>query len=64
MAWARRVAESAPEAEDWVAGAGALLAARELLVARSRAHAAQLRRYPGIDQRALSADTSPLPAAR
>lgn len=57
VAWARRVAESAPEATDWVAGAGALLAARELLVARSSEHAEQLRRYPGIDDRALSLTT-------
>ena len=55
VAWGRRVAESAPEAADWVAGAVALLAARELLVAQSSAHAEQLRRYPGIDDRALSA---------
>ena len=33
VAWARRVEEAAPEAADWVAGAGALLLARELLVA-------------------------------
>ena len=57
VAWGRRVAESAPEAADWVAGAVALLAARELLVARSSEHAEQLRRYPGIDDRALSAAT-------
>ena len=57
VAWGRRVAEAAPEAEDWVAGAVALLAARELLVAQSRAHVEQLRRYPGIDDRALSAGT-------
>jgi len=54
VAWGRRVAEAAPEAADWVAGAGALLAARELLVARSSERAEQLRRYPGIDDRALS----------
>ena len=35
----------------------ALLTARELLVARSSEHAEQLRRYPGIDDRALSAAT-------
>ena len=57
VAWARRVAESAPEATDWVAGAGALLAARELLVSRSSEHAEQLRRWPGIDDRALSLNT-------
>jgi hypothetical protein len=57
VAWGRRVAESAPDAADWVAGAVALLAARELLVARSSEHAEELRRYPGIDDRALSAAT-------
>ena len=59
VAWARRVHESAPEAADWVAGAGALLVARERLVARSGENAAQLLRYPGIDQRVLAADTLP-----
>ena len=57
VAWARRVAESAPEAADWVAGAGALLAARELLVTHSSEHAEQLRRFPGVDDRALSLGT-------
>jgi len=55
VAWARRVVESAPETAEWVAGAGALVAARELLVANSREHTEQLRRFPGIDDRALSA---------
>jgi hypothetical protein len=59
VAWARRVHESVPEAADWVAGAGALLAARELLVARSDRHATQLLLYPGIDQRVLAANTLP-----
>ena len=59
VAWGRRVQESAPEAADWVAGAGALLVARELLVARSGEHVAQLVRYPGIDRRALDARTLP-----
>jgi hypothetical protein len=62
VAWARRVAETAPEAADWVAGAGGLLAARELLVAKTSEHAEQLRRYPGIGDRVLSAGT--LPALR
>ncbi|MGO9905008.1 MAG: hypothetical protein ACLPY3_04710 [Solirubrobacteraceae bacterium] len=57
VAWARRVQESAPEASAWVAGAGSLLVARELLVAQSSTHAELLRRYPGIDDRALSART-------
>jgi len=48
VAWARRVWDSAPQAADWVAGAAALLVARELLVAASRAHVAQLQRLPGI----------------
>jgi len=59
VAWARRVHESAPEAADWVAGAGALLVARELLVVRSGEHAAQLLLYPGIDQQVLAANTLP-----
>jgi hypothetical protein len=54
--------ETAPEAADWVAGAGGLLAARELLVAKTSEHAEQLRRYPGIGDRVLSAGT--LPALR
>jgi hypothetical protein len=62
VAWARRVAETAPEAADWVAGAGGLLAARELLVAKTSEHAEQLRRYPGIGDRVLGAGT--LPALR
>ena len=59
VAWARRVQESAPEAAEWVAGAGALLVARELVVARSAGHATQLLLYPGIDQRILAASTLP-----
>jgi hypothetical protein len=59
VAWGRRVHESAPEAGDWVAGAGALLVARELLVTRSSEHVAQLLRYPGINRRALDAGTLP-----
>jgi hypothetical protein len=51
--WARRVRNAAPEAAGWVAGAGALLAARELFVAGSRAHLAQLQRLPGIGEDAL-----------
>jgi len=57
VAWARRVRDAAPQARDWVEGAGALLAARELLVARSRVHSEQLLRFPGIDARVLAADT-------
>jgi hypothetical protein len=53
VAWARRVESAVPEAGRWVMGAGALLVARELLVAGSRAHTAQLRRLPGIGDRAL-----------
>ena len=55
VSWARRVQETAPEATDWVAGAGALLAARELFVECSRASVAQLRGLPGIGEGALSA---------
>ncbi len=53
--WARRVLEAAPRAGDWVAGAGALLVARELFVEDSRARAVQLRRLPGIGERPLAA---------
>ena len=55
IAWARRVQSAVPEAGRWVAGAGALLAARELLVVGSRAHMAALRRLPGVGDRALEA---------
>ena len=55
VAWARRVLEAAPDAADWVAGAGALLVARELLVAEDRGHSDQLRRLPGIGREALAA---------
>ena len=58
-AWGRRVQASAPEAADWVAGAGALLVAREVLVAHTGEHAAQLLQYPGIEQQALSAASVP-----
>ncbi len=36
LAWARRVAAQAPEAEPWAAGAVAILVAEELLVAEAR----------------------------
>jgi hypothetical protein len=55
VAWARRVDEAVPGAADWVAGAGALLVARELLVAGSREHLAQLQRFPAIGERQLHA---------
>jgi hypothetical protein len=55
VAWARRVHEAAPEAAGWVAGAGALLVARELFVAGSRERSEQLRRLPEIGERALGA---------
>jgi len=57
VSWARRVQETAPEASDWVAGAGALLVARELFVAGDRACEAQLRGLPGIGRDALAADS-------
>lgn len=57
VAWARRVYEAAPEAADWVAGAGALLVARELVLSGSRARAAQLQRLPGIAENALGASS-------
>jgi hypothetical protein len=55
VAWARRVQDAAPGARDWVAGAAALLVARELLVAGTRAGAAALQRLPGIGEEALRA---------
>ena len=57
VSWARRAWESAPEATTWVAGAGALLVARELLVAADRSHVSQLQRLPGIGVDALDAGT-------
>jgi hypothetical protein len=57
VAWARRALQAAPEASAWAAGAVGLLVARELLVARSRAHVDQLRRCPGIDDHVLNART-------
>jgi hypothetical protein len=53
ISWARRVHEATPEAAEWVAGAGALLAARELFVAGTRVHAAQLARLPRIGDEPL-----------
>jgi hypothetical protein len=55
VSWARRVQEAAPAATDWVAGAGALLVAREFFIAGSRERAAQLRRLPAISEAALDA---------
>lgn len=55
VAWARRVRDAAPAAAEWVAGAGALLAARELLLTSDRAHAERLRELPGIEPAALAA---------
>lgn len=55
VAWARRVHDAAPGAVEWVAGAGALLVARELLLAGSHAYVAQLRRLPAMNERALQA---------
>jgi len=53
--WARRVLEAAPAAADWVFGAVALLLARELLVAGSRGHEAQLQRLPAVGEGTLHA---------
>ena len=53
VAWARRVQSAVPEAGRWVAGAGALLVARELMLAGSRRYMSQLRRLPGIGDRAF-----------
>lgn len=72
VAWARRVSRAAPGATDWVAGAAALLVARERLLAAAAGsgaeHAEQLAQLPGIGDRALSASSlqelrSALPAS-
>ncbi len=55
VAWARRVDAMAAGAADWVAGASALLVARELLVAGSHDHSEQLQRLPAIGEEALRA---------
>ena len=55
VSWARRVHESVPAAADWVAGAGALLVARELFVAGTREHTAQLVKLPVVGEQALAA---------
>ncbi len=55
VSWARRVHESVPAAADWVAGAAALLVARELFVAGTREHTAQLARLPVVGEQALAA---------
>ncbi len=55
VSWARRAQEAAPETADWVAGASALLVARELFVAGNRTQVARLRRLPGIGEEALRA---------
>jgi hypothetical protein len=55
VSWARRVWETVPEAAVWVAGAGALLVARELFVEGDRTRVAKLRRLPGIDEDAVLA---------
>lgn len=55
VVWAHRVLDAAPEAGDWVAGACALLAARELFLGADDAHVRQLRRLPAVDERALQA---------
>ena len=55
VAWARRVDDAAPGAADWVAGASALLVARELLVAGSHEYSEQLQRLPAIGEGPLRA---------
>ncbi len=62
VAWARRVQTAAPEATDWVAGAGALLLARATLMGEARQRQAadldaerQLSRLPGIGERSAGA---------
>jgi hypothetical protein len=58
--WARRVHGAAPEAAGWVAGAGALLMARELLVGGGRARMARLPQLPGVGEQALGAGSLPV----
>jgi hypothetical protein len=55
ISWAQRVLEATSAAEDWVAGAAALLLARELLLADRPGHGEQLRGLPGVGADALSA---------
>jgi len=55
VSWARRVREAAPAAADWVAGAGALLVARELLVDGGRRRQAALGGLPWVGDDALRA---------
>jgi len=55
VAWARRVQDAAPAARDWVAGAVALLLARELVLDGSHARAAQLQRLADVGEQALRA---------
>ena len=55
VAWARRVGDATPAAADWVAGAGALLVARELLVDGGRDRARELARLPWVGDAAVGA---------
>jgi hypothetical protein len=55
-AWARRVLGSVPEARAWVAGAGALMAARELFVVGGAATGPR-RTVPGLPDDSLAATT-------
>ncbi len=57
VASARRVQETAPEAGDWAAGAGALLVARQLFLEGAGTRIEQLARLPGIGQDALQASS-------
>jgi hypothetical protein len=57
VAWAHRVQAAAPDARDWVEGAGALLVARERLVARNTTQADLLGSYPGVGEPAIAAGT-------
>lgn len=56
LAWARRVAAQAPEAQPWVAGAIAILVAEELLVGEART-AAVLSGHADLSQAGLAART-------
>ena len=55
--WAQRVAAAASAAADWVAGADALLLARELLLAGGQARREQLRGLPGVGEDTLRASS-------
>ena len=56
LAWARRIAAQAPEAQPWAAGAVAILIAEELLVGEAR-RASVLRGYAELGRARLGTET-------